>query len=68
MAKSAKNYKKLGEIRKNQGARTAGAWHNRAQPSGVAGSIHWVKGTKPVVVTRGLSPLLPNELVTATVI
>jgi hypothetical protein len=34
----------------------------------MAAFIRWVKVTKSVVVTRGLSPLLPNDLGMATVI
>jgi hypothetical protein len=37
------------------------------QPTGAAALIYWVKVAKSVVVTRGFSPLLPNNLVTATV-
>ena len=36
--------------------------------SSAAALIHWVKVAKSVVVTRGLSPLLPDDLVTTTFI
>ncbi len=39
-----------------------------AHPTGVTGIMHWVKVAEPVVVTRGLSPLLPNDQVTVIVI
>jgi len=38
------------------------------RPSSAAALIYWVKVAESVVVTRGLSPLLPNDLGMATVI
>ena len=38
-----------------------------AHPTGAAALIYGVKVAKSVVVTRGLSPLLPNDLVAITV-
>jgi hypothetical protein len=41
---------------------------DRPATSSVAALIDWVKVAKSVAVTRGLSPSLPNDLVTATAI